>query len=196
MLTTYNATMSRSTRVLWLLEELGADYAIAPVTIARADTPDDGPDPRNPHPLKQVPCIVHDGEVIVESLAIWLHLSDLYPQANMAPPIGHPKRAGYMGWMGLNTCVFEPLAVAAMNGTPLSERQRHSRAWMDKRFEDALAHAPYLLWDTFSTVDIVYASLLRFFPSALSQTPEIEAWIARCVGRPAGARARGKDAGG
>lgn len=196
MLTTYNATMTRSTRVLWLLEELGADYSIAPVTIARADRPEDGPDARNPHPLKQVPCVVHDGEVIVESLAIWLHLSDLFPQANMAPPVGHSKRAAYMGWMGLNTSVFEPLAVAAMSGTPLTQQQSEARAWMDSRFADALARGPYLLCDTFSTVDLVYASLLRFYPDALSRTPEIDAWVARCSGRPAAARARDKDARG
>ena len=176
MLTTYNNALSRSTRVLWLLEELGADYAIVPVTITRTDRPEDGADPRNPHPLKQVPCIEHDGEIIVESLAIWLHLTDLHPQANMAPPLGHPKRAEYMGWMGFNTCVFEPLAVAAMNGTPLSDRQIEARKWMDARFAAALARTPYLLWDTFSSVDLVYASLLRFYPAALSATPEIEAW--------------------
>lgn len=196
MLTTYNATMSRSTRILWLLEELGADYAMTPITIVRADRPQDGPDARNPHPLKQVPCIEHEGEVIVESLAIWLHLSDVYSEANMAPPPGHPKRAEYMGWMGLNTCVFEPLAVAAMNATPLTERQVEARGWLDARFAAALAKRPYLLWDTFSTVDLVYASLMRFFPSALSRTPEIDGWIGRCASRPAAARARAKDAGG
>jgi glutathione S-transferase len=196
MLTTYNNALSRSTRVLWLLEELGADYNIVPVTIVRADRPEDGPDARNPHPLKQVPCIEHDGEIIVESLAIWLHLTDLHPQASLAPPLGHPKRAEYMGWMGLNTCVFEPLAVAAMNGTPLTDRQIEARQWLDARFASALARAPYLLWDRFSTVDLVYASLLRFYPSALTAMPEIEAWLTRCTGRPAAARVRAKDAGG
>lgn len=196
MLTTYNATLSRSTRVLWLLEELGAEYEIVPVTITRADRPADGPDARNPHPLKQVPSIVHDGEVIVESLAIWLHISDLYPDANMAPPVGHPKRAAYMSWMGLNTCVFEPLAVSAISGTPLGERQKEARTWMDARFAAALSLGPYLLGDAFTTVDLVYASLLRFYPDALSRTPEIDAWIARCAGRPAAARAREKDAAG
>jgi len=196
MLTTYNATLSRSTRVLWLLEELGADYTIVPVTIARADNPEQGPDPRNPHPLKQVPCIEHDGEVIVESLAIWLHLTDLHPQANMAPPLGHPKRAAYMGWMGMATAVFEPLVVAVMNGAPLTDRQQAARADLDARFAAALARGPYLLGDGFSTVDLVYASLLRFYPATLSATPEIAAWIERVAGRPAGARARAKDAGG
>ena len=196
MLTTYNNPLSRSTRVLWLLEELGADYTIKPVTIIRADRPEDGPDPHNPHPLKQVPCIEHDGEIVVESLAIWLHLSDLHPQANMAPPPGHPKRAEYMGWMGLNTCVFEPLAVAAMNGTPLSDRQTEARRWMDARFATALSRAPYLLWEAFSAVDLVYASLLRFYPAALTPTAEIEDWVRRCVQRPAAARVRAKEGSG
>jgi glutathione S-transferase len=195
MLTVYNATMSRSTRVLWLLEELGADYKLVPITIARPDG-SDGPDPKNPHPLKQVPCIEHDGEVIVESLAIWLHLTDLYPQAGLAPPPGHPKRAEYMGWLGLSTAVFEQIVVATMNGTPLTERQQAARAQIDARFAAALVRGPYLLWDKFSTVDLVYVSLLRFYPAALTATPEIAAWQARCVDRPAIARFRAKDAVG
>ena len=68
MITMYNATLSRSTRVLWLLEELGAPYEMVSVEIARPDG-SGGPDPANPHPLKQVPCIRDGGAMIVESLA-------------------------------------------------------------------------------------------------------------------------------
>jgi len=80
--------------------------------------------------------------VIVESLAIWLHLADLHPQAGLAPPPGHPKRAEYMGWLGLSTAVFEQIVVAAMNGTPLTERQQAARASIDARFAVALARGP------------------------------------------------------
>jgi glutathione S-transferase len=83
-----------------------------------------------------------------------------------------------------------------MNGTPLSERQQAARAQIDARFAAALSRGPYLLWDKFSIVDLVYASLLRFYPAALTATPEIAAWQARCVDRPAIARFRAKDAGG
>jgi glutathione S-transferase len=189
MITTYNATLSRSTRVLWLLEELGAPYDLVPVEIARPDG-GGGPDPANPHPLKEVPCIRDDGELIVESLAIWLHLSDDFPEAGMAPAVGHAKRAEYMGWMGLATGVFEPLVAVAMSGAALVERQIEARAFLDARFAEALARGPYLLCERFSTVDLVYGSLLLFFPAALTQTEAIAAWLGRVAERPALARVR------
>jgi len=192
MITTFNATMSRSTRILWLLEELGAPFQVVPVAIARPDG-SGGPDSANPHPLGQVPCVTDDGEILVESLAIWLHLSDLYPGAGMAPPPGHPRRAEYMGWLGLATAVFEPLVVAVMTGTPLSDRQVAARAWLDARIAAALARGPWLLWDRFSTVDLVYASMLRFFPTALARTAAIDEWLERIAARPALARVREKD---
>ena len=192
MITTWNATLSRSTRVLWLLEELGAPYELVPVQILRPDG-SGGPDPANPHPFGQVPCVRDGDELIVESLAIWLHLSDAFPKAGMAPPPGHAKRAEYMGWLGLATTVLEPLAVAVRTGTSPSERQAAAREYLDARIAAALARGPWLVWERFSTVDLVYASYLRFFPAALAQTEAIAEWLERVFARPSLARAREKD---
>jgi glutathione S-transferase len=195
MITTYNATLSRSTRLLWLLEEIGAPYEIVPISIARPDGTGD-PDPANPHPLRQVPCIVDDGELVVESLAIWIHLSDLHPRAGLAPPPGHAKRAEYLGWLGLATSVLEPLIVSLLRREPFSDRQAGARDYLDLRIAAALADRDWLLWDRFSTVDLVYASMLRYFPDAVTPTSAIDAWQARIAVRPAVARAREKDAAG
>jgi glutathione S-transferase len=192
MITLYNARMSRSTRVLWLLEELGADYEVMPVTITRPDG-SGGPDPANPHPLKQVPAIEHDGALIVESLAIWLYLSDLFPASGMAPGVGDPRRADYVGWMGLSTAAFEPLFAAARNGA-LDDRQEAARLFIDRKFANALEHGPYLLGAAFSTVDLVYASLLRFNPALMTESDAYRDWLARIGARPALSRAREKDA--
>ena len=189
MITLFNATMSRSTRVLWLLEELGAQYELVPVSIRRPDG-SGGPDSANPHPLRQVPCIVADGELIVESLAIWMHLADSFPDAGLAPPPAHPKRADYVGWLGLATCVFEPLVKAALSGAMLDERQRSARSFLRDRVATALNLQGWLLWDRFSSVDLVYGSLLRFAPDALGPLPQIGAWLERMSARPALARVR------
>lgn len=195
MITTFNATMSRSTRILWLLEELGAPYQMVPVAIARPDGSGSA-DPANPHPLGQVPCILDGDEMIVESLAIWLHLGDLHHEAGLAPPPGHPKRAEYIGWLGLATALFEPLVAAAMTGAPLDDRQAKARAFLDARFAAALARGPWLLWDRFSTVDLVYGSLLLLVPRALTPTPAIGDWRDRLAARPAAARVRAKEGRG
>lgn len=60
MLTLIHAPLSRSSRIIWLLEELGAEYEIRYVDIRRWDG-SGGPDENNPHPHKQVPALLHDG---------------------------------------------------------------------------------------------------------------------------------------
>ena len=83
MLRLYHAPRSRSSRILWLIEELGADCEIVYTNITRQDGSGDE-DENNPHPDKKVPALVHDGRVITESSAIVLYLTDLYPQAGTA----------------------------------------------------------------------------------------------------------------
>ena len=192
MITTWNARMSRSTRVLWLLEELGAPYDLVPVEIARHDG-SGAADPANPHPLKQVPCIRDGDQLIVESLAIWLHLSDLHPEAGLAPPLGDAQRAEYMGWLGLATAVLEPLLTALMSGAPLGDRETAARDYLDARFADALARGPWLMGEAFTTVDLVYGSLLLVFPDALGRTEAMEQWRQRLSARPALARVRERE---
>jgi glutathione S-transferase len=60
MLTLFHAPFSRSSRLVWLLEELGADHEIHYCDIARMDG-SGGRDPANPHPDGKVPALIHDG---------------------------------------------------------------------------------------------------------------------------------------
>src|SRR5262245_65884961 len=60
MLTLYHAPRSRSSRIIWLLEELGAPYQIRITGIPRPDGPG-APDAANPHPDKKVPALVDHG---------------------------------------------------------------------------------------------------------------------------------------
>ena len=61
MITLYHAPQSRSSRMIWLLEELRQPYTIHPVSIFRPMTGEGAPDPANPHPDKRVPAINHGG---------------------------------------------------------------------------------------------------------------------------------------
>lgn len=192
MITLYHTPMTRSSRVLWLLEEVDAEYQIEPIEIRRRDG-SGKPDPNNPHPLKQVPCIEIDGDIIVESLAVWLHLTDMHTAARMAPPIGAPERARYMGLMGLATAVFEPLVTAVMERRALTDRERQAQSSLDSILMRGLAKNPYLLSTEFSAADLVYASLLRFFPTNLPARTEYKTWLERISSRPAIARMREKD---
>lgn len=194
MLTLHHAPQSRSTRCLWLLEELGADYRINYVDIRRMDGSGDG-DPRNPHPMKQVPALEVDGEVIVETIAIFPYLTDLYPQAGMAPRVGEPGRAAYLSWLGLYNGVLEP-AVTARFRTPegLSGQMAEAYEALDARWTAALEAGPYLLGERFSAIDILFGSLLQFFRRAMPDHAVYDEWVARIGQRPALAAALAKDA--
>jgi glutathione S-transferase len=192
MITLFNATMTRSTRVLWLLEELRADYRIEPISIARPDG-SGGPDTNNPHPLKQVPVIEHDGNVIVESVVIWLHLIDQHPEAGLAPSLRAPERADFMSWLGMATAVVEPLITAHISGAGWSTRQQEAAAHVLARVENALERTDYLTGRSFQGVDLIYFSLLRLCPPLLPSSSRAADWQARIAARPALARARAKD---
>ena len=89
--------MSRSTRIIWLLEELGLDYERIdyhrdPVTRRAPDSL------RNVHPLGKAPVLEVDGVLIAESGAIIEYLLETLDDRQLAPTIG-AARAHYLEWM-------------------------------------------------------------------------------------------------
>ena len=114
MLTLYHAPQTRSSRIVWLLEELEEPYELKVVGIPRMDG-SGGRDPANPHPEGKVPALLHDGQVITERGAIILHLTSLFPDSGMAPKIGTPDWGVFAPFSGNN-----PSWSAHITGTPLS----------------------------------------------------------------------------
>ena len=52
------------------------------------------------NPLRQVPALVlPNGELMTESAAILLWLTETHPEAGLAPPPGDPGRAQFLRWM-------------------------------------------------------------------------------------------------
>ena len=89
--------MSRSTRIIWLLEELGLDYERIdyhrdPVTRRAPDSL------RDVHPLGKAPVLEVDGLVIAESGAIIEYLLETLDDRRLAPTSGL-ARAHYLEWM-------------------------------------------------------------------------------------------------
>jgi glutathione S-transferase len=196
MLTLYHAPQSRSSRIIWLLEELGAEYEIKYVDIPRQDG-SGGPDKANPNPDKKVPALVHDGVVITESIAIVLYLTDLFPEAGMGPKIGDPKRGLYLTWLAYYAGVIEPLIVANFAGfadhfaVKLTWRDQ---ATMHKRLLDSLNQSPYLLGENFSGADLIIASIGQWMRAALPEGRLMDDYLQRCYARPAAKQAFQKDA--
>jgi len=193
MLRLYHTAQSRSDRVVWLLEELGVSerVEIVPVTILRNDG-SGGRDKNNPHPEDKVPVLEHDGALIMESGAIMLYLTDMFPDAGLGPPVGQPGRGAYLNWLHYYGGVIEPVLAAQFSEgeTPaLFQRSFRGPAEMADRLGAALRDAPYLLGDDFSAADILIATPFSWFAAMTPDIDEVKDWVVRCTARPAFARA-------
>jgi len=196
MLTLFHAPQSRSTRLIWLLEEAGADYAIEYVTIPRMDG-SGGPDPRNPHPDKKVPALVHDGALVTESVAIMQYVTDLHPQAGIGPLPGDPLRGPYLTWLAYYAGVVEPVVTLGFLGlldNPGLHRAFRGKEDYNQRILGALAAGPYMLGERFSAVDVLLASMGHWIRDALADDPLVDDYLKRCSERPALAAAMARDA--
>jgi len=98
MITVHHLNNSRSQRILWLLEELGAEYEVrryerdAATMLAPASL-------RAVHPLGKSP-VITDGDVtMAESGAIIEYLADRYGAGRLAPAPGAPERLRYTYWL-------------------------------------------------------------------------------------------------
>jgi glutathione S-transferase len=193
MITLYHVPKTRSTRFIFLLEELGAPYAIQPVTMRQRDG-GGGVDPANPHPHGKVPAI-RDGETVVfESTAIALYLTDKFPQGELGPAVGDPKRGAYLSWLAYYAGVMEP---AWMSAFMKWEIPRGTAGWVKTdevmEFVNAtLAQNRYLLGDKFSAIDILVGTTFAMFLGSplLAKTDLLEAYVTRVTERPAFARAQ------
>jgi glutathione S-transferase len=197
MLTLYHAPLSRSSRIVWLLEELGAPYTLEITDIPRMDGTG-AADARNPHPDKKVPALVDDDVLITESIAIVQYLTDKFPAADLGPKIGDPQRGPYLSWLAYYAGVMEPvinLAVAGLGDHPQMQRAFRDRAAIDRRILAALERGPYVLGPKFSGADILLASVGQWARAMLPAGGVVDAYLAQCNGRPALARAMAKDAG-
>ena len=199
MITLYHATRSRSSRIIWLLEELGVPYKIELTSIVRGDgTGAPAPDSyARIHPLKKVPAIEHDGAVLYESAGIVLYLTDAFPKAGIGPAVGDPKRADYVRWLFFYPSILEPSAAARFRGWDKDQTTGFGK------FEDvegviaqALEAGPYILGEKFSAADILYCSVCQFFKGNLFPARKCyDDYVARCTARPAYIRAIAKDNG-
>jgi glutathione S-transferase len=189
MITLYHAPHSRSTRMIWLLEELREPYAIHPVSIFRPMTGEGAPDPANRHPDKRVPAIDHGGTLVAESVAIVLYLTDAFPEAQLGPVVGDARRGAYLTWIAWYAAELEPALFAGLAGEldASPQKQRSYKVAM-RRLETALARGPFVMGERFSGADFLISSAIAFGRQVFPDDPALDSYVDRCRSRPAAVR--------
>ena len=189
MLTLYYAPMTRATRIMTLIEDLGVADKIDTrlVTIPRIDG-SGRRDAANPHPEGKVPFLIHDGAEIRESNAIALYLTELFPDAGLGRPIGHPERGPLLSWLAWYGDVVEPLVVmkVAEVTSPLVHATWRGIPEVHARIDEALADGrEFLLKGGYSIADLIVSSTFAWAPALAPTSERAKAWFARCQARPA-----------
>lgn len=198
MITLFHRPKTRSTRFIFLLEELEAPYQIQLVTTrGRDDT--GASDPENPHPHGKVPAISDDGTVVFESPAIALYLTDRFPKSQLGPLVGQRERGAYLSWLSYYTGVLEP---ALMSKFMNVEAPRATAGWVPvaesiAAIINVLTAGPYMLGERFSSLDVLYGTTFAMFAQSpvMPKSTLLDEYVKRTVSRPAFARAQSRDQG-
>jgi glutathione S-transferase len=196
-LTLYHAAQSRSSVVLWMLEEIGEPYDIHPLDLKAGAQR--APEYLAVNPMGKVPALRHGDTVITEVAAICTYLADAFPQAGLNIPLGDPRRGLYLKWLFFGPGVLES-AMMDRAFPRAGEARRESLGYGDfDTAMDVLANAvtpgPFLVGDTFTAADVVVGSLLRWGTifKLIPERKEFTDYIARFADRPAAMRAQAKD---
>jgi len=187
----YHVPRSRSTRVLWALEEIGQPYELTLMEGEDRQTDEH----RRRHPLGRVPVLEDEEGFLFESAALCLQLADLDLDAQLNWPLATHERGLVYQWTVFAMTELE---------SPIIEARRHreddpalARAGVERfqvaaaAVEQALDGREYLVGDRFSVADLVCGAVLILAKDAglTDELPNINAYLERLEARPARQRA-------
>jgi glutathione S-transferase len=195
MLTVHHLNNSRSQRILWLLEELGAPYEI--VKYQRMEgIPLAPPELKQVHPLGKSPVITDKGKTIAESGAIVEYIIDTYGGGRLKPSPGTDDYWKYVEWMHYaeGSAMF-PLLLALMAGF-LGDGAAMLQPRIDSEIannlgyiEQGLQGRQFFVGDDLTGADIQLLFVLEAAGARLEPYPLSVAYRDRMHARPAYKRA-------
>lgn len=164
----YGSVRSRAMRVLWTLEELGADYEFVEVN-PRSD------EAKAINPSGKVPFMVAEGQMIPDSVAIMTYLADKH--GALTAPAGSIARAAQDAFtQQVNDEIDSLLWTAARHSFILPEDQRvagvkDSLKWEFARNQDVIAArmddaGPFVAGDQISIADILLSHCMGWAANA------------------------------
>ncbi len=209
VVTVHHLELSRSTRIIWALEELGVAYEIK--TYKRdPKTFRAGPEIKSVHPVGRFPVLTIDDLVLAESGAILEHLAEAYEKL---APTAPSDRIQYRYWMHFaEGSLMAPLLVALITGRlrdnvpfPANMVTGAIGKTVDKQYtwpqladlltavNGHLASSPYFAGEDFSMADIQMAypaiASIERVPGAREKYSALKGWADRVQARPAFQRA-------
>ncbi|MEO1046718.1 MAG: glutathione S-transferase family protein [Pseudomonadota bacterium] len=214
MLTLHHLEYSQSFRILWLLEELGAEYELKsynrdPETNLAPD------DYKGLSPLGTAPVVTDGDLVLAESNAIIDYIMDSHPDSPLMPKPGSADRARHLFWYHASPASMMNLQGIAMilgllearSPWPISSLLKSVFGQVHKLFlnprtealyglmEKDLAEKPFFGGDRFTTADITlsYSMYAARTKGAFEGYPNILAWFDRVEAIPSFQAARAKD---
>ena len=192
MMQLYWSPRTRSFTALWLMEETGKPYERVLTDISS------GAQKKAEYlainPMGKVPALKDGEATLAEAAAICAYVAERYPDAKLAPPLGDVRRAKYLYWLFFAPGCVEPAMVqiaTKIEMNPVAAGWGEAQRVFDV-IDVALAKGPWILGEDFSAADIVIGSALNFSVRLFKMVPSrpsFEAYIARCMARPAFQRA-------
>ena len=193
MMQLYWSPRTRSATALWLMEETGKPYERVLIDISTGAQKQ--ADYLAINPMGKVPAL-RDGEVtLAENAAICAYVAERYPDAKLTPPLGDPLRAKFLYWLFFLPGCIEPAMVqlsTKFEMNPVAAGWGEAQRPFDV-LDAALSKGPWLLGENFSAADVAMGSMLNFAVrmfKMVPQRPSFDAYIDRCVARPASQRAQ------
>jgi glutathione S-transferase len=192
MIKLYWSPRSRSFSALWLMEETGLPYerVLTDITTGAQKAPEY----LKINPMGKVPALVDGDAALGEAAAICAYIADRYPETKLAPPVSDPRRARYLQWLFFLPSCIEPAIIQIFTKieVPASTAAWGSATQVFDVLDAVLAEGPWILGDEFTAADIVIGSGLNFAVRLFKMVPpraSFDAYIARCMARPAFQRA-------
>ena len=195
MITVYHLSTSRSERVIWLLEELGLDYALEKL---QRETTGAAPEAlRQIHPLGKAP-VIRDGDtVLAESGAIVDYIVHRHGGGRLAVAPQAADYARYVYWLhfaegSLMSLMLIALVLSRVPGGSASApgvrvlaRMSNMLAYVDAQ----LGAGPWFAGAEFTAADIMmvfpFTTMRLFLDYDLAPYPNILAYMQRIEARPA-----------
>jgi glutathione S-transferase len=195
MITLYHLNISRSERIIWLLEELGLEYRIEPYPREKS-----GAAPESMvqvHAMGRAP-IIRDGDtVLAESGAIVEYLVNRHGGGRLGVPPGDARYPRYLYWMHFSEGSLMTVMLIALTLSRIPEAAESAvkkRVWdrLHKvlAFVDAeLGAGPWFLGEEFSAADVMmtfpFTTTREYLKYDLAPYANLAAFVARVEARPA-----------